>query len=243
MFLFGGQFKYENGDLSTLDKWQSCYGIQYEYSGQLLDNIGNTIQFQLHDRNNLQNDSNWNSDINTSINVIVNDNEQEYFIRTNEAPDLDGNNFCGLYKSSKSNTYIAIGSWVCGVENNESFGKFIGVNKRYINSTSLKNYYGTENSFQVQKYQQITRLRFSNDRSYGYDECTILGKTYDLQKTKYLVHWNVQGYEQPYICNRYFILEDNVNPLNVRKFWYCDIPGSSQSYSSPAGFFRRNDIC
>lgn len=243
MFLFGGSFTYENEDLSTLDKWQSCAGIQYEYSGQLSFDNENTIQFQLHDKDNLQNDSNWNSYINTTLTVSVSDSSNEYYYRTDQAPDLDGNNFCGLYKSNKSNTYEAVGSWVCGVEGDQSFGKFIGLNKRYINSTSLTNYYGTQNSFPVQKYQQITNLRFSNNRSNGYDECTILGKTYDLEVTKYLVHWNVKGFEQPYKCNRYFILEGNNNPLSVRKFWYCDIPGSSSNYSSPASFFRRNDLC
>lgn len=243
MFLFGGSFTYENDDLSTLDKWQSCAGIQYEYSEQLLDNIGNTIQFQLHDKNNLINDTNWNSNINTTINVLVNDSPNTYFYRTDQAPDLDGNNFCGLYKSNDSNTYVAIGSWVCGVEGNQNFGRFIGINKRYINSTSLTNFYGTQNSFQVQKYQQITRLRFDKDRSNGYDECTILGKTYNLEIPKYLVHWNVKGFEQPYKCNRYFILEGYTNPLSARKFWYCDVPDTSNNYSQPAGFFKRNDIC
>lgn len=244
MFLFGGSFTYENDDLSTLDKWQSCVGIQYEYSGQLLDNIGNTIQFQLHDKNNLQNDSNWNSSINTTINVLVNDNDVEYFIRTEQAPDLDGNNFCGLYKSNRSISYVAIGSWVCGVEGNQSFGRFIGVNKRFINTDSLTNYYGTQNSFPIYTSQSvINRLDFSKKRTNGYDEYTVLGKTYNLEVPKYLVHWNVNGLEQPYNCNRYFILEGITNPLSARKFWYCDVPGSSASYSNPGCFFRRNDLC
>ena len=154
-------------------------------------------------------------------------------IRTEQAPDLDGNNFCGLYKS-RDGSFMAIGSWVCGVEDDQNFGKFIGVNNRVVPTSTKK--VPMTNVYEITSSVYIDILNFSqSNESSNNSEYVILGKTYDLQVPKYLVYWDVKGMDQPYTWKRYFILEGVTNPLSARKFWYCD---TNQNNSTAAQFFR-----
>lgn len=228
-----GEF-YEQ-DFNDLAVWKPASSVKFQYSQNLFENISETKVFQIPNKDILTTQENWDTYIKTDKNITIQDNT--YYFRIEDIPDLDGKGICGLYKNSKSDDYYAIGSWVCGVNGNQEFGKFIGVNARYSSQTYEKNYIG--NSYEVVKQQQYTKWDFRKSRRDGKDEYVVLGKTYDLQTPKYLVHWNVKGFEQPYRCNRYFILEDEINPLKARKFWYCDLPNQSAEYYSPTRFFRR----
>lgn len=157
-------------------------------------------------------------------------------LRTDLVPDLDHEEdntipeICGVYAQIDRPSYqCALGSWVLGVDGNKNFGLFVGLNKRFSFvqvPDGVSNVYPNgiiSNVHFLEWRNTINTLDWYQKRKTTVeDNLEVLGITYNLETPKYLIHWNSTRFADPFKVNRYFIVENQINPMVAKKFWYCD---------------------
>lgn len=181
------------------------------------------------------------------------ENNCYYYLRTNYLPDLDfeagetNDNMLGVYEEVNKYKQLIVGSIVLG-NNDDSFGNFIGVStpkdvslnkvQEELSNLALDTisdsilYTETPKSDSIDLYELYQSaddaLIDSNDSLSNVE--VLYGKTYNLDKPKYLKLLISNGLETPYKCNTLYILEDSPELFNNRRFWYCELPGTNTNW-------------
>lgn len=254
---FGQSFPYHEGygfSINARDLKNTNYEYGSYYSEDELKNssFATTVKFVNNDdtfnfvslnENSPGNEgtlTSFNQDHSAYANVKIRIEDKDYILRTDIIPDLDYEDdmlnvekILGAYQNKNGSTYI-IGSWVLG-NDEDNVGRFIGINRDY--STPESNV-GDEpyplNCFKITQDGFEKKLRLD-------ESCYVwYGSTYDLEIPRHIVRIRSKNLNEPYIVNRYFILEGySKNPLDYDKFWYLDFENaSSTSINSPAELFN-----